>query len=93
MTTMITDASLADADRPTQTACSCNAIREGANGISYSYAILGVCCPDCESFSAECDYVDWWNGLTRAERIAEVTAANEVIASLATSIDTTEHPF
>lgn len=93
VTTQITETSLADADRPVQTTCSCHSIREGTDGLSYSYAILGVCCPDCESFSAECDFVDWWNGLTRKERIAELTAATEVTSSPAASPDTTELPF
>ena len=35
--------------------CSCNTIREGSGGITYSYAIIGVLCPPCEAAVSE-DY-------------------------------------
>lgn len=53
----------------------CTEIREGAGGVSYSYEILGVLCPNCE-WEAEAEYqemleADRRAALTEAERVAE----------------------
>lgn len=56
---------------------SCNIVREGSGGITYSYAAIGVLCPSCE-WEAEM----WWQrdeeerraALPEAERIKEEIA-------------------
>lgn len=70
--TDIPEADLADAEYPKQQGCSCHSIQEGAGGVSYSYAILGVNCSNCEAFMDDCERVDRWNALTREERIADL---------------------
>ena len=69
----IPEVELADAEYPDQRAgsCSCHSIREGAGGASYSFAMLGVNCSNCEAFMYECESADAWNSLTRDERIAD----------------------
>lgn len=91
----ITDAALADVEYVPrqQTSCSCHSIREGANGLSYSYAILGVSCPECESHAADCESRDWWNSLSRDERIAELVRMHHAAAALAAAADRVESPF
>lgn len=95
MTIDITDAALADMEYTPreQLRCSCNSIREGANGLSYSYAILGVNCPDCERYSDDCSECDRWNSLTRDERIAEIVCAREATDALAAATDGLDTPF
>ncbi|KQU35757.1 MULTISPECIES: hypothetical protein [Nocardiaceae] len=95
MTLDITESDLADMEYTPreQLRCSCNSIREGAGGMSYSYAVLGVNCPDCESYSDDCSECDRWNNLTRDERIAEIVSAREVTAALIAATDRPESPF
>ncbi|MEW1882385.1 MULTISPECIES: hypothetical protein [Nocardiaceae] len=95
MTIDITDAALADMEYTPreQLRCSCNSIRDGASGLSYSYAILGVNCPDCESYSDDCSECDRWNSLTREERIAEIVSTREATAALAAGTDRFDSPF
>ena len=60
----------APCDEEPQGCFSCHVIREGAGGVTYSYAILGVLCPRCE-FLAEQDYEDEMRArLTDDERTA-----------------------
>lgn len=50
--------------------CTCHSIREGADGITYSYHMLGVLCPDCEAAIEDEQRQSWWDSLTETERIA-----------------------
>lgn len=52
-------------------ACSCNSIREGSDGLSFSFAMLGVLCFACEGAIAEQEHEDWWNSLTPQQQISE----------------------
>lgn len=50
---------------------SCHMVREGAGGVTYSYAIIGVLCPRCEA-QMEYEYeIERRESLTESERIAE----------------------
>lgn len=91
----VSEAVLADASYPPQPAggCSCRSIQEGAGGVSYSYDILGVSCPQCEGYATECDSVDWWNSLTRQQRIAQLAEMRAAAAALATASNDDEPPF
>lgn len=100
MTALITAAdvpeiALADAkySEPRPGSCSCRSVREGAGGFSYSYEILGVNCPECEGFMADCEQVDRWNALTREERIEELVRFNNVTAALEPASGGEEPPF
>lgn len=73
--------------------CSCTSIREGAGGISYSLEMLGVNCDACESFSDNCEHVDWWNSLTREERIDEIVQSRNSMAAARADISGEEPPF
>lgn len=94
MTIGFTDAALADIEYAPaeQTHCSCHSIREGSGGQSYSCAILGVSCPECESLDAERDFIDWWNALTHDERIAELTRIHTARTALAAT-ELADTPF
>lgn len=49
---------------------ACHQIREGAGGVSYSYAILGVLCGACEAEMADYERQDWWDSLSEKEKVA-----------------------
>lgn len=51
--------------------CTCHSIREGANGVSYSLALLGVSCGWCESKMQEAEREEWWASLTTKEQVAQ----------------------
>lgn len=76
----IPEADLADAEYPEQRVCTCHVVREGAGGVSYSDAILGVNCASCDAFMDDCEHVSLWNSLTRDERIAELVRTRNSIA-------------
>lgn len=54
------------------TTCSCHLVREGAGGISYSYAIIGIRCPGCEQAEWEYEQELEWNALTPEEQAASI---------------------
>jgi hypothetical protein len=48
--------------------CTCHTIREGADGVTFSDAILGVLCGHCESLMAEAEAQAEWEAMGPAER-------------------------
>lgn len=48
--------------------CTCHSIREGSGGITYSYYMLGVLCPSCES-AAEEEYLAYERAQMTPEQI------------------------
>lgn len=42
----------------TRSRCQCHTIREGSGGVTFSYYMLGVLCPDCEAQMREEDFAE-----------------------------------
>ncbi|OBG21635.1 hypothetical protein A5768_26405 [Mycolicibacterium fortuitum] len=54
--------------------CTCHSIREGAGGVTFSLAMLGVLCDSCESAIAEYEEQERWDRLTPAQQRREILA-------------------
>ncbi len=55
--------------------CTCHSIRENSAGQSYSYHMLGVLCPSCESAIAEEQFQAEWDALEPAEQVRREIAS------------------
>ncbi|SUA31675.1 Uncharacterised protein [Mycolicibacterium fortuitum] len=54
--------------------CTCHSIQEGAGGVTFSLAMLGVLCGSCESAIAEYEEQERWERLTPAQQRREILA-------------------
>lgn len=50
------------------THCTCDSVREGSGGITYTYAVIGVLCPACEAAAEYAEWQHYWESLTPQER-------------------------
>ena len=50
--------------------CTCHSIREGAGGLTFSLAMLGVLCGSCEARVEEAEAQAHWDALSTTEQIA-----------------------
>lgn len=55
-------------ERVRATRCTCHSIREGAGGVTFSLAMLGVLCGHCESAIADAEAEAEWEAMTPAQR-------------------------
>lgn len=55
--------------------CTCRQIREGHDGTSFTFYLLGVLCPHCESAVADEEARAAWEALSPAEKTAAQIAA------------------